>query len=233
MTISVLVVDDQMLVRRGFRLLLEIEPDLEIVGGRPAMASRRWPGSRNCAPDVVLMDVRMPRMDGVEATRRITALPHCTTRVIMLTTFDLDDYVHDALRAGASGFLLKDVDPSILVTGIRSVYAGGDALLAPPHHLAADHRLSGAAPERGPGRPGTGGPIDRARAGDPRPDRPRLSNAEIAATLFVAETTVKTHVARLLAKLGLRDRVHAVIYAYDHGLVRPPTDPGQPEAAGR
>ncbi|WP_026928323.1 response regulator [Granulicoccus phenolivorans] len=231
MTISVLVVDDQMLVRRGFRLLLEIEPDLEIVGeagdGIEAVAR-----VKELRPDVVLMDVRMPRMDGVEATRRITALPHCTTRVIMLTTFDLDDYVHDALRAGASGFLLKDVDPSILVTGIRSVYAG-DALLAPritsrliTAYLAQRPSVDRAAREqvaRLTGRERE--TLDLIVRG--------LSNAEIAATLFVAETTVKTHVARLLAKLGLRDRVHAVIYAYDHGLVRPPTDPGQPEAAGR
>ncbi len=213
----VLVVDDQALVRRGFRLVLEIEPDLEIVGeavdGLDAVAR-----TRELQPDVVLMDVRMPRLDGVEATRRITADAGCRARVIMLTTFDLDDYVYDALQAGASGFVLKDIQPELLVAGIRAVHAG-ESLLAP----VITRRLIASFLDRQP--------LQR-QGSDPRlatlTQRERetfdlvargLSNTEIAETFVVSETTVKTHVSRVLTKLGVRDRIHAVIYAYEHGLV--------------
>lgn len=219
MTISVLVVDDQALVRRGFRLLLETEPGLEIVGeaGDGAEAVEL---TRTLRPDVILMDVRMPDVDGIEATRRVTALPGNTARVLMLTTFDMDDYVYEALRAGASGFLLKDVEPELLVRGITAVHAG-ESLLAPKvtrrmietflaHRpvtdAAADERLATlTARERET--------LDLVAQG--------LSNAEIAKAFVVSEATVKTHVARVLMKLGVRDRVHAVIYAYDNGLVAP------------
>lgn len=216
MTISVLIADDQALVRRGFRLLLEIEDDLTIVGdavdGLDAVEQ-----VRRQRPDIVLMDVRMPRLDGIEATRRITALPGHSTRVLMLTTFDMDDYVYAALQAGASGFLLKDVEPELLVSGIKAVHAG-EALLAPQ----VTRRMIETFLSRRPTDPDTEHRLARLTT------RERetldlvargLSNAEIAATFVVSETTVKTHVARVLMKLGVRDRVHAVIYAYEHGLV--------------
>ena len=220
--IRVLVADDQALVRRGFRLVLEIEPDLEVVGeaadGEEAVAR-----CRELAPDIVLMDVRMPGLDGIEATRRIVADDEGTaTRVVMLTTFDMDQYVYDALRAGASGFLLKDVEPELLVAGIRAVHAG-ESLLAPSvtrrmiEAFLTDPRVS---------RPRT----QASLAGLTNREREILlmlargrTNAEIAAELFVSETTVKTHVGRILTKLDLRDRVQVVIYAYESGLV-----PGRP-----
>jgi DNA-binding NarL/FixJ family response regulator len=215
--IRVLIVDDQALVRRGFRMVLEIEPGLEVVGeaadGQEAVAR-----TRELAPDVVLMDVRMPRVDGVEATRRITSDAGCAAKVIMLTTFDMDDYVYDALDAGASGFLIKDIQPELLVSGIQAVHAG-ESLLAP----AITRRMIESFLER---RPAT------APAGDARlatlTERERetlgliargLTNTEIAEAFVVSETTVKTHVSRVLMKLDVRDRVHAVIYAYEHGLV--------------
>jgi DNA-binding NarL/FixJ family response regulator len=215
--IRVLIVDDQALVRRGFRMVLEIEPDLEIVGeaadGLEAVAR-----TRDLAPDIVLMDVRMPNVDGVEATRRITSERGCVARVIMLTTFDMDDYVYDALEAGASGFLIKDIQPEVLVAGIHSVHAG-ESLLAP----AITRRLIESFLDR---------PPTHDRAGDARlatlTQRERetldliargLTNTEIAETFVVSETTVKTHVSRVLMKLDVRDRIHAVIYAYEHGLV--------------
>jgi DNA-binding NarL/FixJ family response regulator len=217
MSISVLIADDQALVRRGFRLLLEIEPDLHIVGeatdGLDAVQQ-----VERLRPDIVLMDVRMPRVDGIEATRRAMALPRCSSRVVMLTTFDLDDYVYEALRAGASGFLLKDVEPAILITGIRSVHAG-ESLLAPQ----VTRRMIETFLTR---RPAPGPTVAAQLATLTIRERETLdlvakglSNAEIARTFVVAETTVKTHVARVLFKLGLRDRVQAVIYAYEHGLV--------------
>jgi DNA-binding NarL/FixJ family response regulator len=215
--IRLLVVDDQELVRAGFRLLLEQPEDLVVVGeaedGPGALAA-----VRATRPDVVLMDVRMPRMDGIVATRELlAALPQ--TRVIVLTTFDLDDYVYGALRAGASGFLLKSAPPETLIRAIRTV-AAGDALLDPAVTRRVIERLS-SLPEDGL-RP----PPELARL----TERERevlglmargLSNAEIAGTLVVSEATVKTHVARVLAKLQLRDRVHAVVYAYEHGICRP------------
>jgi DNA-binding NarL/FixJ family response regulator len=211
----VVVVDDQALVRGGFSMILSTEPDLEVVGeaGDGAEAVRVCAAEH---PDVVLMDIRMPVLDGVEATRRVTAAGG--TRVLMLTTFDLDEYVYDAIRAGASGFLLKDVPPAELAHAVRTV-AAGNTLLDP----AITRRLV----EEFVSRPAPG------RA-DPRlsrlTDRERevldlvgrgLSNAEVAERLVVSETTAKTHVSRILTKLDLRDRVQAVVLAYESGLVRP------------
>ena len=214
--IGVLVVDDQALVRAGFRMILEAEPDLLVVGeaaeGEQAVAQ-----VRACRPDVVLMDVRMPGVDGIEATRRILAADQGSgVRVIMLTTFDMDEYVYDALRAGASGFLLKDVVPEQLVEGIRAV-ATGASLLAP----AVTRRLIEAYLDR-PRRPAPAASIGGLT---PREGEvlgllgAGLSNGEIAGKLVVSETTVKTHVASVLMKLGLRDRVQAAIFAYEHGVV--------------
>jgi DNA-binding NarL/FixJ family response regulator len=217
MTIRVLLADDQHLVRAGFRMVLEGRDDIEVVGeasnGADAVAL-----TLQHEPHVVLMDVRMPEMDGVEATRRIVASAS-PSRIVILTTYDLDEYVFAALRAGASGFMLKDVRPADLVDGVR-VVARGDALLA----ASVTRRL-----------------LDRfvTMLPDPADTRPRLdeltarevevlrevaaarSNVEIAAKLFVSETTVKTHVSSILHKLGLRDRVQLVVYAYESGLVRP------------
>ena len=215
--IRVLIADDQALVRRGFRLLLEIEPDLVIVGeaadGAEAVAL-----SRDESPDVVLMDVRMPDVDGVEATRRITSDSTSEAKVIMLTTFDMDDYVYDALHAGASGFLLKDTQPELLVAGIRAVHAG-ESLLAP----SVTRRMIESFLES---RPRASSVDDAGLATLTQRERETLelvarglTNTEIAEAFVVSETTVKTHVSRVLMKLGVRDRVHAVIYAYEHGLV--------------
>jgi DNA-binding NarL/FixJ family response regulator len=214
--VRVLIADDQALVRRGFRMILEIEPDLEVVGeaGDGHEAVRLV---AELAPDVVLMDVRMPGLDGIDATRQITAAGD-GTRVVMLTTFDMDEYVYEALAAGASGFLLKDVQPELLVAGIRAVH-GGESLLAP----AVTRRMI----ESFLQRPLAVDPAGRhrletltARENEILLMLARgLTNAEIAAELFVSETTVKTHVGRVLTKLDLRDRVQAVIFAYEHGLV--------------
>jgi len=214
--IRVLVVDDQQLVRTGFRMILDAEPDIEVVGeaglGEEAVAA-----VRTSAPDVVLMDIRMPVMDGVEATRRLAG----TTKVLILTTFDLDEYVYDALRAGASGFLLKDTPPEDLADAVRIV-ARGEALLAP----SVTRRLV----QEFATRPS---PQVRPVEGlDLLTERERevlelvargLSNAEIAGSLYLGETTVKTHVGRILMKLGLRDRVQAVVLAYESGVVTPGT----------
>ncbi|MFG2957961.1 response regulator [Streptomyces sp. NPDC048291] len=217
---TVLVVDDQQLQRYGFRVLLDSIPETEVVGeaANGVEAVRRTAELR---PDVVLMDVRMPGMDGIEATRRI-AEAGGRSRVLVLTTFDVDEYVHAALRAGASGFLLKDARPEELLAGIRAV-AGGDAVIAP----ALTRRILDEYARHVP-----------ARRGDPGED-PRLAslterereilvaigkgwtNGEIAARFVVAESTVKTHVGRVLAKIGARDRVQAVIFAYDQGIARP------------
>ena len=216
--IRVLVVDDQALVRGGFRMILEGEPDIEVCGeaGDGAEAVTAAIESR---PDVVLMDVRMPTLDGVEATRRLLATPGVTSRVLMLTTFDLDEYVYDALRAGASGFLLKDVDPPDLVQAVR-VVARGDALLAPSitRRLVAQYVQRPA--------PSGGVPAAVAALTDRELDVLRqvargLTNAEIAAELYLSPATIKTHVARVLTKLDLRDRVQAVVLAYETGLVAP------------
>jgi DNA-binding NarL/FixJ family response regulator len=214
-----LIVDDQALVRAGFRMILEAETDMEVVG-EAVDGLQALDRVRELVPDVVLMDVRMPELDGIEATRRLVADPAIQTKVVMLTTFDMDEYVYEALRAGASGFLLKDVPPEQLVAGIRAV-ASGDALLAP----SVTRRVIEEFVRR---------PPDSVRTPPPEiddlTDRERevlqliargLSNAEIAKELFVSDTTVKTHVARILMKLRLRDRVQAVVFAYESGVVQP------------
>lgn len=216
MTIRVLIADDQALIRSGFRMILDAQPDIEVVGeaidGRDAVEL-----FRRLVPEVVVMDVRMPSMDGIEATRRLTSTDP-PARVLILTTFDLDEYVFDALRAGASGFLLKDRPPEELVAAVR-VIASGEALLAP----SVTRRLIAEFAKR-PGVPAPPTELDRLTG------RERdvlvlmgqgLSNAEIAERLFVAETTVKTHVGHVLQKLQLRDRVQAVVVAYESGLVQP------------
>ena len=217
MTIRVLLADDQALVRAGFRMILEAQPDVEVVGeagdGDEAIAL-----AARSTPDVVLMDVRMPRVDGLAATREIVrAQP--AVRVLVLTTFDLDDYVYDALAAGASGFLLKDVGRDELVNAVR-VVAAGDALLAPTvtRRLLADFVRSRPAPPRS----AVSVDVLTTRERETLEHLARgLSNAEIAQALVVSEHTVKTHVGNVLLKLGLRDRIHAVIWAYERGVVRP------------
>jgi DNA-binding NarL/FixJ family response regulator len=216
-TIRVLVVDDEELVCTGLRLILDAEPDIGVVGtasdGRQAVAEVR----RLC-PDVVLMDIRMPGLDGLEATRRILTEPEVPPcKVVILTTFDVDEHVYEALRAGASGFLLKDVPADQLAHAIR-VAAAGEALLAP----SVTRRLIAAF-----ARPSAPAPVPVAGLSELTPREVEvltllaegLSNAEIAARLFVGEATVKTHVARILTKLGVRDRVQAVIAAFRSGLV--------------
>jgi DNA-binding NarL/FixJ family response regulator len=216
--IGVLIADDQALVRRGFRMILEIEPDLEVVG-EAANGMEAVDGCRGLRPDVVLMDVRMPVLDGIDATRQIAADPErAATRVVMLTTFDMDEYVYEALRAGASGFLLKDVQPELLVAGIRAVH-GGDSLLAPSVTRRMIDSFVSTPRIRDDG-------ARKALATLTKREREillmlarGLTNAEIASESFVSETTVKTHVGRILMKLGLRDRVQVVIFAYEAGLV--------------
>jgi len=213
--IQILLADDQALVRGGFRLILEAEPDIEVVG-EAADGEQAVAGALQTRPDVVLMDIRMPVLDGIEATRRL--IPRLnTTRVVMLTTFDLDNYVVDAFRAGASGFLLKTAPPPQLVAAIRTVHAG-DGLLAP----ASTRRLI----EQSARPPAPSPALDTLTAREHDVLRllaQGLTNAEIAVELVVEPSTVKSHVARLLAKLGLRDRVQAVVFAYESGLVRPGT----------
>jgi DNA-binding NarL/FixJ family response regulator len=217
--IRVLVVDDQGLVRAGFRMILEAQPDIEVVGeaadGLDAVAA-----AGRLRPDVVLMDIRMPLLDGLEATRRLAGPGVADpVRVLMLTTFDLDEYVFEALRAGASGFLLKDLPREDLVAAVR-VVARGDALLAPQ----VTRRLI----EEFARRPAGVGPDPAALETLTARERETLellargmSNAEMATALYVSEHTIKTHVGNVLAKLGLRDRIHAVILAYEVGLVQP------------
>ncbi len=215
MPIRVLIADDQALVRTGFRLILEAEEDLEVVGEAPD-GEHAVALARRVAPDVCLMDIRMPVMDGITATRRIAELPD-PPRVVMLTTFELDEYVLDALRAGASGFLLKDVTASELGSAVRIV-AGGDALLAPRVTKRLIERF-----ERLPGAtaPPPGWEELTAREREVfRLVADGRSNGEIAAELFLSQPTVKTHVGRLLRKLDARDRVQLVVLAYRCGLVR-------------
>ncbi|MET9476816.1 response regulator [Streptomyces sp. NPDC002917] len=218
-TIRVLIADDQVMVRQGFTVLLDAEPGIEVVGqavdGLDAVSK-----VAELAPDVVLMDVRMPVLGGIEATRRVTSPHDAQVKVLILTTFDLDEYVYEALRAGASGFLLKDASVEELVHAVR-VVAAGDALLAPniTKRLIAEFSRMTAAP-RAPLMDRVGDLTERetevlsliAQG---------LSNAEIATRLVVAEQTAKTHVSRILAKLGLRDRTQAAVFAYETGLVRP------------
>ncbi|WP_020572408.1 response regulator [Parafrankia discariae] len=239
MTTTVLLVDDQPLLRMGFRMVLESQPDLTVVGeaGDGATAVRL---TAELTPDVVLMDVRMPGVDGIEATRRIVAAGGFS-RVLILTTFDLDHYAFAGLRAGASGFLLKDVPPDDLLAGIRTV-AAGDAVVAPSTTRRLLDGFAHRLPDLGGGSgDGAGDRPSRAAAGRVGADRlarltdrehdvlgevaAGLSNAEIAARLVLSEATVKTHVGRILGKLELRDRVQAVVFAYEVGLIRPSAKP--------
>ncbi|HEU4676380.1 MAG TPA: response regulator transcription factor [Motilibacteraceae bacterium] len=219
-----LLCDDQELVRAGFRLILGLEGDIDVVGeaGDGQECLRLTAEHR---PDVVLMDVRMPRMDGIEATRRLVGAGS-TSRVLMLTTFDLDELVYAAMAAGASGFLLKDVPREQLVAAVRMV-ARGDAVLAPALTRRLVERFV-AAPPPGAGVPAALAPLSE-RELDVFALRARgRSNAQIAAELFLGEATVKTHVARILTKLDLRDRVHAVVLAYETGYLRPGQQDGSP-----
>ena len=217
MTVKVVIADDQALVRGGFRMILDAKEDMDVVGeagdGAEAVAL-----VEEHEPDVVLMDVHMPQTDGIEATRQIVA-SGSTARIIILTTHDVDEYVFAALRAGASGFLLKDVRPPELVEGIR-VVARGDALLAASVTRRLLDRFASVLPD------GSATSVDLGELTDREVQVLRLvalalSNAEIAARLVLTEATVKTHVSSVLRKLDLRDRVQAVVYAYDVGLVRP------------
>ncbi len=219
MSVRVLLVDDQALIRAGFRMILEAEEDIEVVG-ECADGAQAVDSARRLEPDVILMDIRMPEMDGIEATRRIAeAAGDAPRRVLMLTTFDLDEYVYDALRAGASGFLLKDVPAEQLVDGIR-VVAEGDALLAPSVTKRLIHEFARSAPAGRQLPPALEDLTPRELEVFKLMAR-GMSNAEIAAELVVSETTVKTHVARVLMKLGVRDRVQAVVLAYESGVVSP------------
>ena len=219
MTIRVLLADDQALLRGAFRVLIDAEDDMEVVGeaadGREAVAE-----VQRLRPDIVLMDVRMPEGDGIEATRRLLAADGLETKVVMLTTFDMDEYVYDALRAGASGFLLKDVPPEQLVDGIRAV-ASGDALLAPSVTRRVIEEFVRRPPESVRTPPAALEELTTREVEVLKLMARGLSNAEIAADLVVSETTVKTHVAHVLMKLSLRDRLQAVVFAYESGLVQP------------
>jgi DNA-binding NarL/FixJ family response regulator len=216
-SVRVVIVDDQALVRGGFRMILDDKEDMQVVGeasdGGEAVAL-----ADELEPDVVLMDIRMPTVDGIEATRRIVA-SGSRARIIMLTTYDLDEYVFAALRAGASGFMLKDVRPPELVDAIR-VVAGGDALLAPTVTRRLLDRFAGTLPDNAAPPPDLGELTER-EVEILRFVALALSNSEIAGRLHLTEATVKTHVSAVLRKLGLRDRVQAVVFAYDVGLVRP------------
>ncbi|MGX1883880.1 response regulator [Streptomyces sp. NPDC055287] len=222
MTIRVIIVDDQAMVRAGFAALLSAQSDIDVVGEAPD-GRQGIEVSRTTHPDVVLMDVRMPEMDGLAAARELLDPPVGVVhrpKVLMLTTFDVDDYVYEALRAGASGFLLKDAPPADLISAVR-VVAAGEALLAPSvtRRLIADFARQRPAPRKDPSL--------RLNGLTPRETEVLeliargLSNQEIAAALVLAEQTVKTHIGRVLAKLDLRDRAQAVIFAYESGLVTP------------
>ena len=215
--IRVVLADDQAMIRAGFKLLIDNQPDLQVVGEAETGAEAIELVER-LEPDVVLMDVQMPDMDGIAATAQLSAMEASEVRVLIVTTFERDEYIFDALRAGASGFLLKTAPPEDLVDAVR-VVAGGDSLLDP----SVTGRVIGRFSEAGPG-------VARSERLDDLTDRERevlgqvargLSNAEIAEVLFVGETTVKTHVSNVLSKLGLRDRVQAVVFAYEHGLIKP------------
>jgi DNA-binding NarL/FixJ family response regulator len=233
--ITVQLVDDQALVRAGFHALLDAEDDIEVVAqaadGESAVAQ-----AREHRPQVVLMDIRMPKIDGLQATAQITGDPElCDTRVVVLTTFELDEYVFGALRAGASGFLLKDVEPADLVAAVR-VVAAGEALLTPRLTRRLIEAFVAGTPAAA-GTPGTGSEAGQAIERLTPREREVLalvgggrSNAEIAAQLVLSPLTAKTHVARLFAKLGARDRAQLVVTAYESGLIRPGLHPPQSDA---
>ncbi len=220
MTIRVLIADDQMMVREGFSVLLNAMPDIEVVGeavnGRQAVDR-----VRELAPDVVLMDIRMPELNGIEATREIVAADGAA-KVLVLTTFDLDEYVYQALRAGASGFLLKDASARQLADGVR-VVASGEALLAPSvtRRLITEFSKLSANPRLAPAAQAAYGELTDRETEVLVLIAQGLSNAEIAERLVVAESTIKTHVSRILVKLGLRDRTQAAVFAYEARLVTP------------
>jgi DNA-binding NarL/FixJ family response regulator len=216
-SVRVLIADDQALVRGGFRMILEAKEDMDVVGEAGDGAEAVGLVER-LQPDVVLMDVRMPGVDGIEATRRIAA-SGSPARIVILTTYDVDEYVFSALRAGASGFLLKDVRPAELTDAIRIV-ARGDALLAPGVTRRLLDRFAGVLPDDS-ARPADLNELTEREVEVLRFVALALSNSEIATRLVLTEATVKTHVSSVLRKLGLRDRVQAVVYAYDVGLVRP------------
>jgi DNA-binding NarL/FixJ family response regulator len=215
---SVVLADDEAMVRAGFRMILESEPDIEVVG-EAASGEEAAAAASRLRPDVVLMDIQMPGGDGLEATRRIIDTPRLRTRVVILTTFERDDYVYGALQAGASGFLLKNASPEELVHAVR-VVAAGDALLAPSvtRRIIEQFAARALSPSR---------PAPELESLTQREHEVLLmlaggkSNAELAEALFVTEGTIKTHVSSVLMKLGLRDRVQAVILAYESGLVTP------------
>jgi DNA-binding NarL/FixJ family response regulator len=217
LSIRVLLCDDQALVRSGFRMILEARKDIDVVGeaedGVEAveLAQRR-------SPDVILIDIRMPRLDGVEATRRLIA-SGARARIVILTTFDLDEYVYEAIRAGASGFLLKDARPAQLVDAVR-VVAAGEALLAPTATRRRLDRFAESMPGRPQPPPAVLSSLTERQLEVLRLLASGLSNAELADRLFLSETTVKTHISSILRKLDLRDRVQAVVLAYEAGLVR-------------
>jgi DNA-binding NarL/FixJ family response regulator len=217
MTIRIVLVDDQELVRTGFRMVLDAQPDMTVAGeAADGLAAVEF--ARTHSADVMVMDARMPRLDGVEATRRIRQAGD-RPRILMLTTFDLDEYAFAALKAGASGFLLKDVPPEELLFAIRAVHSG-DAVVAPSTTRRLIDQFAPLLPAGDvPPPPGLSGLTERE--GEVLAHVAQgLSNGEIARCLFVSEATVKTHVGRILAKLGLRDRVQAVVFAYENGLVR-------------
>ena len=227
MTVRVVVADDQALVRAGLVGMIDTAPDMAVVGqagtGREAIDL-----ARTHQPDVILMDVRMPDLNGIEATRLITA--HSQTRVLILTTFDLDDYVYAGLRAGASGFLLKDTQPADLVAAIHTI-AAGDAVLAPTATTRLVRQFA-ASPRPGAASSQPAAQVRQALTGREQDVFSHIaagmSNSEIAASLFLSEGTVKIHVGRILAKLGLRDRVQAVVLAYESRLITPGTPPEEP-----
>ncbi|MBT2224962.1 response regulator transcription factor [Nonomuraea sp. NEAU-A123] len=216
MTIRVLLADDQQMIRAGLRLIISAEPDIQVVGeagdGPSAVTE-----ARRLRPDVTLMDIRMPKLDGIRATHRLFTDTPPPTRVIVLTTFDIDSYVYEALRAGASGFLLKNAPPEELVHAIR-VVASGEGLLDPAvTRRVIEEFARTPAPLPAPAQVAT---LTARELEVLHLVARGLSNAEIAARLYVSEATIKTHVARMLTKLALRDRVQAVVYAYEHGLIR-------------
>ncbi len=217
MTIRIILVDDQELVRTGFRMVLDAQPDMTVVGeAADGLAAIEM--ARSHPSDVMVMDARMPRLDGVAATRRIRQAGDLP-RVLMLTTFDLDEYAFAALKAGASGFLLKDVPPDELLFAIRAVHSG-DAVVAPSTTRRLINQFAPLLPEAAGAAPPVLACLTEREAEVLTHVAQSLSNAEIAGRLFVSEATVKTHVGRILAKLGLRDRVQAVVFAYENGLVR-------------